>query len=396
MFACRKYDAGWGNGSIEIKLLHAECVHRQNVCVGFVTRGRRRSIVALIPVTVGCLNGALRHSLRAGTGRKVVYMAGYVENAPVGKTGGGGSVRVVDVNQVTFRAGRGILPGDLRTEVLSTDAHAVKAVGGGDLSDKLIAGNGKICHVGFGKGFGVATGLPPGRFVAPAPRRNNYLRVLLNPTHLTKAQKAAAIQQTLDALYPEVPVPLEHRDPYTLLVAVLLSAQCTDVRVNQVTPYLWEVADNPEAMREVPVERIREIIRPCGLSPAKSKAIKELSRIITEEYGGQVPATFAGLEALPGVGHKTASVVMSQAFGVPAFPVDTHIHRLAYRWALSTGKNVVQTERDLKRLFPRESWNKLHLQIIFFGREYCKARGHRMRECPICAVHGRKSLLNRE
>ena len=216
------------------------------------------------------------------------------------------------------------------------------------------------------------------------------------PKLLTKAQKAAAIQQTLDELYPEVPVPLDHRDPYTLLVAVLLSAQCTDVRVNQVTPFLWEVADTPETMGEVAVERIREIIRPCGLSPAKSRAIKELSRIITEEHGGRVPETFAELEALPGVGHKTASVVMSQAFGVPAFPVDTHIHRLAYRWALSTGKNVVQTERDLKRLFPRESWNKLHLQIIFFGREYCKARGHRMRECPICAVHGRKSLLKRE
>ena len=220
---------------------------------------------------------------------------------------------------------------------------------------------------------------------------------LIRNTHrLTKAQKAAAIQQTLDELYPEVPVPLDHRDPYTLLVAVLLSAQCTDVRVNQVTPHLWEIADTPGAMREVPVERIREIIRPCGLSPAKSKAIKQLSQIITDEHGGRVPDSFEALEALPGVGHKTASVVMSQAFGVPAFPVDTHIHRLAYRWALSTGKNVVQTERDLKRLFPRESWNKLHLQIIFFGREYCRARGHRMRECPICAVHGRKSLLQRE
>ena len=213
---------------------------------------------------------------------------------------------------------------------------------------------------------------------------------------MTKAEKAADIQRTLEHLYPEVPVPLDHRDPYTLLVAVLLSAQCTDVRVNQVTPCLWELGDTPQALKDLPVETIREVIRPCGLSPSKSKAIKELSRIITEEHGGEVPSTFAELEALPGVGHKTASVVMSQAFGVPAFPVDTHIHRLAYRWALSTGKNVERTEKDLKRLFPRETWNKLHLQIIFFGREYCPARGHRMTACPICSVHGRKSLLQRE
>ena len=213
---------------------------------------------------------------------------------------------------------------------------------------------------------------------------------------MTKRDKAAAIHAYLDKLYPEVPVPLDHTDPYTLLVAVLLSAQCTDVRVNQVTPSLWALTDRPEVMKEVPVEDIRKIIRPCGLSPSKSKAIKELSRIIDEEHGGRVPQTFEALEALPGVGHKTASVVMSQAFGVPAFPVDTHIHRLAYRWALSTGKNVVKTEQDLKRLFPRASWNKLHLQIIFFGREYCPARGHRMRACPLCSVYGRRALLNRE
>ncbi|CAH1002123.1 Endonuclease III [Neolewinella maritima] len=213
---------------------------------------------------------------------------------------------------------------------------------------------------------------------------------------MTKSDKATAIHRTLEELYPEVPVPLDHTDPYTLLVSVLLSAQCTDVRVNQVTPALWALTDRPEVMKTIPAEDIREIIKPCGLSPTKSRAIKELSKIIDEEHGGRVPQSFAELERLPGVGHKTASVVMSQAFGVPAFPVDTHIHRLAYRWALSTGKNVVQTERDLKRLFPREQWNRLHLQIIFFGREYCPARGHRMRDCPICSVHGRKSLLKRE
>ncbi len=213
---------------------------------------------------------------------------------------------------------------------------------------------------------------------------------------MTRAEKARAIQRILDDLYPEVPIPLDHRDPYTLLVAVLLSAQCTDVRVNQVTPRLWDVTDRPEVMKELPVEDIREIVRPCGLSPSKSKAIKELSRIIHEEHGGRVPETFSELEALPGVGHKTASVVMSQAFGHPAFPVDTHIHRLAYRWALSTGKNVVKTEADLKRLFPRDDWNRVHLQMIFFGREYCPARGHRMADCPICSRYGRKSLLKRE
>ena len=213
---------------------------------------------------------------------------------------------------------------------------------------------------------------------------------------MTKKLKALSIQEILDDLYPTVPIPLDHVDPYTLLVAVLLSAQCTDVRVNQVTPALWALTDRPEVMKHVPVEDIRAIIRPCGLSPSKSKAIKELSRIIDEEHGGVVPQDWAALEALPGVGHKTASVVMSQAFGVPAFPVDTHIHRLAYRWALSTGKNVAKTEADLKRLYAPEDWNRVHLQIIFFGREYCKARGHRMRECPICSRYGRRSLLLRE
>lgn len=213
---------------------------------------------------------------------------------------------------------------------------------------------------------------------------------------MTKAEKASNIHTILDELYPTVPIPLDHKDPYTLLVAVLLSAQCTDIRVNKTTPFLWEVTDKPEEMMHVDVEEIRQIIRPCGLSPRKSKAIKELSRIITEEHGGVVPQDWAALEALPGVGHKTAAVVMSQAFGVPAFPVDTHIQRLAYRWGLSTGKNVEKTEKDLKRLFPEESWNKLHLQVIFFGREYCPARGHKMLECPICSIYGRKSLLRAE
>ncbi|HMP28993.1 MAG TPA: endonuclease III, partial [Saprospiraceae bacterium] len=183
-----------------------------------------------------------------------------------------------------------------------------------------------------------------------------------------------------------------HKDPYTLLVAVLLSAQCTDVRVNQVTPYLFELADNPYDMSLVPVEQIAKIIKPCGLSPRKSKAISDLSKILINDYQGQVPQSFEALEALPGVGHKTASVVMAQAFGVPAFPVDTHIHRLAYRWCLSTGKNVEKTEADLKKLFPEEKWNTLHLQIIFFGREYCPARGHVAEQCPICSVIGRKNI----
>ncbi|MBL7825539.1 MAG: endonuclease III [Saprospiraceae bacterium] len=201
-------------------------------------------------------------------------------------------------------------------------------------------------------------------------------------------EKAAAIHKILDELFPEVPIPLQHRDAYTLLVAVLLSAQCTDERVNQVTPILFAKADTPSDMAKLSVEEIREIIKPCGLSPAKSKAISGLSSILLEKHGGHVPDNFADLEALPGVGHKTASVVMSQAFGVPAFPVDTHIHRLAARWGLSSGKNVEQTERDLKALFPEESWNKLHLQIIYFGRKYCPARGHDPETCPICSSYG--------
>ncbi len=210
---------------------------------------------------------------------------------------------------------------------------------------------------------------------------------------MTKQEKADDIARMLDELYPETPIPLDHKDPYTLLIAVLLSAQCTDERVNQVTPYLWQLADEPYTMSQQKVEDIKAIIRPCGLSPRKSQAIYDLSHILIEKHGGQVPQTFEELEELPGVGHKTASVVMSQAFGVPAFPVDTHIHRLAYRWCLSTGKSVEKTEKDLKRLFPREIWNKLHLQIIFFGREYCPARGHDMTQCPICSKYGRKSLM---
>jgi len=201
---------------------------------------------------------------------------------------------------------------------------------------------------------------------------------------MTKSERAAAIFAALERLYPVAPVPLLHTDAYTLLVAVLLSAQCTDVRVNQVTPRLFDRARTPQVMMQVPVEEIREIIRPCGLSPRKSVAISELSRLLVEQHGGKVPADFASLEALPGVGHKTASVVMAQAFGVPAFPVDTHIHRLAQRWGLTSGKNVAQTETDLKRLFPRESWNKLHLQIIYCGREHCTARGCDGTSCLLC------------
>ncbi len=201
---------------------------------------------------------------------------------------------------------------------------------------------------------------------------------------MNKGERVAFILQRLHELYPEPPVPLDHKDPYTLLVAVLLSAQCTDERVNQVTPALFARADNPHDMAEVPVEEIRGIIRPCGLSPQKSKAIAKLSQILIDEHDGVVPADMEALERLPGVGHKTASVVMSQAFGVPAFPVDTHIHRLAQRWGLSSGKSVTQTERDLKRLFPEEAWNRLHLQIIFYGREFCSARGCDGRVCDIC------------
>ena len=201
---------------------------------------------------------------------------------------------------------------------------------------------------------------------------------------MLKAERAETILQRLQALYPRTPVPLTHYDPYTLLIAVLLSAQCTDERVNKITPALFELADNPADMAKLRVSQIKQIIRPCGLSPQKSKAIKRLNEILLEEHGGTVPEDMAALERLPGVGHKTASVVMSQAFGVPAFPVDTHIHRLAQRWGLTNGKNVVQTERDLKRLFPEEYWNRLHLQIIFYGREYCTARGCDGRVCEIC------------
>lgn len=210
---------------------------------------------------------------------------------------------------------------------------------------------------------------------------------------MSKSEKVAFVMNSLEGLYPRTPIPLDHKDPYSLLVAVLLSAQCTDERVNQVTPSLFAMADNPESMQSVPVDEIREIIKPCGLSPTKSKAISNLSRILMEEHGGRVPESFEELERLPGVGHKTASVVMSQAFGHPAFPVDTHIHRLIWRWGLSTGKNVETTEKDCKRLFPKESWNKLHLQIIFFGREYCQARPHNPYECPICSKAGRPVLF---
>jgi endonuclease-3 len=209
---------------------------------------------------------------------------------------------------------------------------------------------------------------------------------------MKKVEKTNFIIQKLEDLYPKTPVPLDHRDSYTLLIAVLLSAQCTDVRVNQITPLLFKVADTPFEMSKLSQDKILSIIKPCGLGPAKSKAIKNLSKILVEEHDGKVPNDIVELEKLPGVGHKTASVVMAQAFNVPSFPVDTHIHRLIYRWGLSNGKNVVQTEKDCKRLFPKDIWNKLHLQIIFFGREYCPARGHSVENCPICSKIGRKSL----
>lgn len=211
---------------------------------------------------------------------------------------------------------------------------------------------------------------------------------------MTRKEKAFEIIKILENLYPEVPIPLHHKDPYTLLIAVLLSAQSTDKKVNQHTPTLFSKADNPFDMIKLSIDEIKEIIKPIGLSPQKSKAIHGLSKILIDKHNGEVPNTYDDLEALPGVGHKTASVVMSQAFNYPAFPVDTHIHRLAYRWTLSTGKNVTKTECDLKKIFPKELWNKLHLQIIFFGREYCPARGHNPEECPICSIYGRKSLFN--
>jgi len=210
---------------------------------------------------------------------------------------------------------------------------------------------------------------------------------------MTKKEKAKAITKILEGYYPNPPVPLDHTSDYTLLIAVLLSAQCTDVRVNQITPLLFAKANNPKDMVKLSVEEIREIIKPCGLSPAKSKAIFNLSQILIDKHKGKVPNTFEDLEALPGVGHKTASVVMAQAFGVPAFPVDTHIHRLMYRWGLSNGKSVEQTEADCKKLFPREKWNRLHLQIIFFGREFCPARGHKTENCPVCSKYGANNLI---
>lgn len=231
--------------------------------------------------------------------------------------------------------------------------------------------------------------------MADFKEKRNPRTVLQTPTlHPALLAKATDIQRILDDLYPETPIPLQHQDAFTLLVAVVLSAQCTDERVNQVTPHLFARANNPAEMAQVPVDEIRDIIRPCGLSPAKSKAISGLSRIILEKHGGAVPESFEALEALPGVGHKTASVVMSQAFGWPAFPVDTHIHRLATRWGLSSGKNVEQTERDLKAAFPEESWNKLHLQIIYFGRQYCPARGHKAENCPICSKYNQLSVTS--
>ena len=211
---------------------------------------------------------------------------------------------------------------------------------------------------------------------------------------MTKKEKAQFIIQELEKLYPETPVPLDHKDPYTLLIAVLLSAQCTEERVNKITPALFKLADNPYDMSQQDVDDIRIIIRPCGLSPRKSKAIHELSKILVDKYNGEIPQELHLLEELPGVGHKTASVVVSQAFGIPAFPVDTHIHRLMYRWGFSNGKSVVQTERDAKRLFPKECWNDLHLQIIWYGREYSPARGWSLEKDVITKKIGRKTVLN--
>jgi endonuclease-3 len=211
---------------------------------------------------------------------------------------------------------------------------------------------------------------------------------------MTKQERVTFVINTLKELYPEIPIPLHHKDPYTLLIAVLLSAQCTDIRVNQITPLLFAKADNPYDMIKMSIEEIATIIRPCGLSPMKSKGIHGLSHILIDKHGGEVPQSFEYLEQLPAVGHKTASVVMSQAFGVPAFPVDTHIHRLMYRWNLSNGKNVVQTEKDAKRLFPEETWNDLHLQMIWYGREYSPARGWNLEEDIITKTIGKKSVLD--
>ncbi len=213
---------------------------------------------------------------------------------------------------------------------------------------------------------------------------------------MRRQDKANRIAATLDALYPQPPIPLRHSDPYTLLIAVLLSAQCTDARVNMVTPDLFARASTPAAMAELTVEQILSFIRSCGLAPGKARRIRALSLQLLALHDGVVPRTFHELEALPGVGHKTASVVMAQAFGVPAFPVDTHIHRLASRWGLSAARNVEQTERDLKKLFPRETWNALHLQIIYFGREHCPARGHDLAGCPICSWAATKKRIREE
>ena len=251
------------------------------------------------------------------------------------------------------------------------------------------------------RGVSILVNFPASRTgrVARAGRRpgtlksSNSKEQQICPVNPSKKKKAALIAEILDRLYPEVPIPLEHADPYTLLIAVLLSAQCTDERVNRVAPVLFRMADNPHEMAKLSIEQIEAIVHPCGLAPAKSKAIHGLSNILMEKYGGRVPEDWEALEALPGVGHKTASVVMSQAFGVPAFPVDTHIHRLAWRWGLSDGKSVTQTERDLKAAFPESTWNKLHLQIIYFGREYCPARRHDPVACPICSQYGRKELF---
>jgi endonuclease III len=209
---------------------------------------------------------------------------------------------------------------------------------------------------------------------------------------MTKSEKVKDILKILHKYFPDPDIPLDHKDAYTLLISVLLSAQCTDERVNKTTPTLFRMADNPWDMAKIPVDEIREVIKPCGLSPAKSKAISKLSQILIEKYNGAVPNTFEQLEELPGVGHKTASVVMTQCFGMPAFPVDTHIHRLAYRWGLTNGKSVEQTEKDLKRLIPEAKWDKAHLQIIYFGRKFCPARGHVWTDCPICSKYMRKDL----
>jgi endonuclease-3 len=210
---------------------------------------------------------------------------------------------------------------------------------------------------------------------------------------VTRAEKARRIQRILDRLYPDAGAPLDHADPYSLLIAVVLSAQCTDERVDRVTPQLFARAATPVQMLALSVPEIRRIIRSCGLAPSKARAIRGLSRVLVDEHGGRVPADFEALEALPGVGHKTASVVMVQAFGHPAFPVDTHIHRLAARWGLSRARSVVETERDLKRLFARQDWGKVHLQIIYFGRQHCPARGHDLAACPICGWAASKARV---